>query len=108
MSFEKLHPVANTILFTFLDETGGAAGAFVERTKSMIIVPKLNSTQKQERWARAERVGPDVHEVEPGDLILIEPLQWTRNEVFEGQKIWKTDESKVMAVTNDETLTIAF
>lgn len=106
---QKLRPLKNTVLFQFLDETGGAKGRFAERYNGSIVIPVLNSTQnKSPRWGKAVRVGPDVREIKEGDFILIEPLQWTYNEVFEGEKIWKTDESKIMLSTDDESATFSF
>lgn len=108
MSFAKLRPVKNVILFTFLDETSGAAGHFTERTKSLIIVPKLSSTQRQERWVKVQAIGPDVADIKVGDLLLLQALGWTRSEKFEGEKIWMTNDTKVLLVTNDEKLTLTF
>lgn len=105
---EKLRPLGNTVLFKFLDHTGGAKGAFSERTRSGLIIPQLQSTQKGERWAEVVAIGDKVTEFAVGDYILIEPLMWTPGEVFEGEKIWKTIPDKVMAVTNDVNLTVSF
>ncbi len=104
----SLRPFGNSILFAFLDDTGGSRGEFSERTRSGLIVPKLQATQKGERWGKVIAVGPDVEGVQVGEYILIEPLMWTRNEVFEGEKIWKTNLDKVMAVTSDVALTVQF
>lgn len=105
----NLRPLKNTVLFQFLDDTGGAKGRFSERYNGSIVIPVLNSNQnKSSRWGKVVSIGPDVREVKVGDFILIEPLQWTNNEVFEGEKIWKTDESKIMLSTNDESQTYNF
>jgi len=108
VSFDKLKPLGITLLFTFLDETGGAKGAFSERTRSGLIIPKLQSTQKGERWGKVVAVGDGVEGVVAGDYILIEPLMWTPGEVFEGEKVWKTNHDKVMVVTNDLNLTVSY
>jgi len=102
-----LRPFGHNILFKFLDETSGSRGEFSERSRSGLIIPKLQNTQKGERWGEVLAVGPDAG-VEVGDYILIEALMWTRNEVFEGQKIWKTNADKVMAVTSDIALTVQY
>ena len=104
----KLRPLGNTILFKFLDQTGGSKGAFSERTRSGLIIPQLQSTQKGERWGEIIAVGDDVTEVAVGDYILIEPLMWTPGEIFEGEKVWKTNHDKVMVVTNDLNLTVSY
>ena len=103
-----LRPLSNSILFEFLDRTGGAAGAFSERTRSGLIIPKTQSTQRKERWGRVLYLGPDVEGVQIGEFILIEPLMWTTHETFEGQKIWKTNSEKVLMVTGDESLTVSY
>ena len=105
----NLRPLNDTILFQFLDETGGAKGRFTERHKGSIIIPTLNSNQSGvPRWAKAIAVGPKVNEVTVGMFIMIEPLQWTTHEVFEGEKVWKTTESKVFLSTDNEEDTLTF
>jgi hypothetical protein len=105
----NLRPLKNTVLFQFLDDTGGAKGRFSERYNGSIVIPVLNSNQnKSSRWGKVVSIGPEVQEVKVGDFILIEPLQWTNNEVFEGEKIWKTDEGKIMLSTDDESQTYNF
>ena len=108
MSFSQLKPLRNAILFQFLDDTSGDKGQFTERSRSGLYIPTLKNEQRQERWARVVAVGPEAKGINVNDFILIEPLMWTSNEVFEGQKIWKTDTTKVMMVTTDETLTTRF
>jgi threonine dehydrogenase-like Zn-dependent dehydrogenase len=68
----------------------------------------MESSQKDNRWGRVEAVGPDVHGIQVGEFVLIEALQWLRSEEYEGQKIWKTDDSKVLMVTDDEKLTVPY
>jgi co-chaperonin GroES (HSP10) len=104
----QLIPLGNSVLFKFLDETQGAQGSFSERTRSGLIIPTLQATQKGERWGRVVAVGPDAEGVAVDDYILIEPLMWTTNEVFEGEKVWKTNTDKVMAMTSDVALTVQF
>jgi co-chaperonin GroES (HSP10) len=103
-----LRPLGNTILFTFLDATSGSAGKFTERTRGGLIIPQLQSTQKGERWGKVTHIGPDVEGIAVGEFILIEPMMWTTHEVFEGEKVWKTNDTKVMAVTDDESLTVTW
>jgi co-chaperonin GroES (HSP10) len=104
----ELRPLNNTVLFQHMDQTTGQSGSFSERTRSGLIIPKLQSTQKGERWGKVVAVGPDVHGVEPGEFILIEPLMWTEHEVFEGEKIWKTNDTKILLVTDDESPTVSW
>jgi co-chaperonin GroES (HSP10) len=101
-----LRPLHNTILFQFLDETAGARGRFSERTKGSIIIPVLDSAQhKTDRWGKVVSVGPDVDGVAPGEFVLIQALQWTRAAEIDGMKLWKTNDDKVIVVTDDEAST---
>lgn len=97
----KLRPLGNTILFQFLDETRGPQGSFTERTRSGLIIPTLQRTQRGERWGKVVAVAPGVPNVNEGDYILIEPLMWTRNAELDGVKYWKTNADKVMIVTSE-------
>jgi co-chaperonin GroES (HSP10) len=91
-------------MFRFIEETGGSKGRFAERVRaSGIIIPSSVTAQKVARWAQVVCVGPKAAEagLNPGDYILIEALMWMEGTTFEGEKLWKTDDSKIMAVTND-------
>jgi len=97
----KLLPLKNNVMFKFLESTGGAKGKFTSRkTESGIIIPTLDSEQKLPRWGVVVAAGPDAAVVE-GEYILIEALMWTFGVEFEGEKIWKTDDAKIMMVTED-------
>jgi len=95
-----LKPLRNNVMFKFLDETAGSKGAFTESTLSSIIIPRTNTTQKVARWGEVIAAGPDT-QVVPGDFILIESLMWMEAVKVDDEKVWKTDDSKVLAVTND-------
>lgn len=104
----KITVLRNNIMFRFLDETGGEKGKFTERkTPSGLILPTLDSEQKDARWGEVLHVGPLVHGIEPGDFIYIEPLMWSFGTEIDGQKMWKTDDTKVIFVTNDPADTIS-
>jgi hypothetical protein len=104
----NLIPLRNNILFQFRDKTEGKEGAFSERSRAGLIIPKLQATQKGERWGNVLAVGPDVEGIVPGDFILIEPLMWTVNGTLHGEKYWKTNSDKVMIVSNDSAETTQF
>jgi hypothetical protein len=95
-----LRPLKNNVMFQFLDDTGGQKGRFHHTTLSGIIVPPSVDNQKVHRWATVYAAGPDAAVVK-GDYILIESLMWMEGTVFEGDKIWKTDDTKILAVTDD-------
>lgn len=96
-----IRPLKNNIIFRFLENTFGKKGAFIEKaTAAGIIIPPTQSTQKVARWGEVIAAGPDCT-VKPGDYILIEALMWMEGVKVDDQKVWKTDESKVLVVTND-------
>lgn len=99
----NIRPLNNVVLFQFLDETGGSKGSFTEAARaSGIIIPKTTSTQKVARWGKVVGVGPKVDGIDIGDYILVEALMWSFGVKLDDEtKVWKTDDSKVMAVTTD-------
>ena len=91
-------------MFQFLDSTGGAKGKFTDRTtQGGIIIPTLDSEQKLPRWGQVIALGPEAAEagLAVGDYILIEALMWSFGTEIDDAKMWKTDDSKVMMVTDD-------
>ncbi len=100
----QLRALGNNVMFKFLDETVGTKGAFVETHQKLgIIIPVTNNTQRVHRWGEVVAVGPKVDGLVPGDFILIEALMWMEGVKVGDEKVWKTDDSKVLAVTNDRT-----
>ena len=101
----NIRPLGNNIIFTFIEETTGKKGAFVERPlKSGILLPQSANRQKIARWGKVVAVGPKVEGISPGEFVLIEALMWTFGaDTGEGEKVWKTDDTKVLLVTSDES-----
>ena len=92
-----LKPLASDILFVFLDEVEN--DRFVEKVGSIYLGKIQELTVKSPRWGKVVAVGPDVKEdIKSGTNILIEPLAWTRGLEYDGHKIWKTCESRVLGV----------
>lgn len=90
----------NRILFKFLQET--ASGAFTNTTDWGFQIRNPVEDVKTPRWAKVFVVGKDVKHVRPGQYILIENLMWSLAFVHSGEKLWATDESKVILVSDDE------
>lgn len=107
-NLSSLNPVGKSILFQFLDETGGAKGRFQERSKSGIIISVQGNQTKDNRWGCVVAVGDEVDGIKPGEFILIEALKWSPHETFEGEKIWRTIDDVVIAVTDDQSETVVW
>lgn len=100
----KLLPLNANVMFRFLDDTGGAKGKFTERKIGSILLPTLDSEQKHPRWGVVVTSGPESQVVK-GEYILIAALRWSFGTEFEGEKIWKTDDTEIMMVTDDLDVT---
>ena len=97
-----IRPLNNNVMFKFLDFTGGHKGYFTDAPRaSGIILARNADSQKVSRWGEVLAIGPKVEGVSVGDFILVEALMWMEGTEVDGQKMWKTDDSKILAVTND-------
>lgn len=100
-----VHPLDANIMFRFLDDSGGGKGKFNDRTlASGIIIAQTDMQQKQPRWGEVLAVGPEAT-LKVGEYILVEGLMWTFGTEVDGQKMWKTDEDKIIFVTDDIKMT---
>lgn len=104
----KLKPLGKSFIFQFFSDTYGIG--FVEKNKGQIILTNQNLDEqgKFARWGRVVSIGPEVSSLKVNDIVLIEALQWTTQMPFEGSKYWKSDEDKVLAVGEDESVTYAY
>jgi co-chaperonin GroES (HSP10) len=96
-----IKPLKNNVMFAFLDSTGGSKGRFTPRSTAsgIILVPSL-ADQKKARWGEVLAAGPDA-DVSVGDFILVEALMWMEGTEVDGVKMWKTDDTKILVVTDD-------
>jgi co-chaperonin GroES (HSP10) len=103
-----LKPLGNSFIFSFFSVTSG--GRFIERNRGKIILTNqgLEDQGKFARWGKVLAVGDKVKDVSVGDIVLIEALQWTKEVKFEGASYWKSDETKVLAIGSDESVTYAY
>lgn len=101
----EMFPIRDNVMFQFLDATGGGKGKFTDRaTASGIIIAQDEMQQKLPRWGCVTAVGPKS-QVKPGEYILIEALMWTYGTEINDEKYWKTDDTRIMMVTDDAELT---
>jgi hypothetical protein len=103
-----LKPLSNYFLFKFVNTT--RAGKFVERNSGQIILTNKNIDQqgKYARFGEVTAVGKDVKDFTIGDIVLIEPLMWTQEIVYNGESIWKSDDTKVLGIAEAESVTYAY
>jgi hypothetical protein len=91
-------------LFKFLDEIRGIF--FVHRPRKSGIIYDLGHNYQDStnngRLGIVIKVGEDVKEVKPGDVIEIEPLRWTQRFTFEpeGELYWITTEDNVNVIVD--------
>jgi hypothetical protein len=97
-----LRPLANSIFFIFEDDV--TSTKFVNKASSGILIAEGQGDQVNiPRWGTTILVGPDVDadEVQPGDYILVEKGMWTTAFETDGLKLWKTDVTKVLLVSDE-------
>ena len=75
--------------------------AFENKTEWGFVVNDRTNDPKQPRWGKILVVGPKVQHVKVGDYVLIENLQWTSALHYKEEKFWKTNESRVMLVSEE-------
>lgn len=96
-----IEPIKNSIIFQFVENT--QRGRFLEESESGIYLGTDHQREAaRPRWGTAIAVGPDVTDVVVGDLILIESSQWTYGTEYDGVKIWRTSEDKVLLVSEEQ------
>lgn len=103
-----LKPLGKFFLFAFTNETVG--GKFVEKNSGRIILTNQDIASQGQfaRWGQVIAIGSEVSEFGVGDYVLIEPLQWTTEVKFDNNSYWKSDESKVIAIGEDESVLYAY
>lgn len=94
----------NEILFEFVQET--SAGSFDNKTSWGFEIKSAEKDLKYPRWATVVEIGPDVRAVQKHHYILIEHLMWTLPVFIGGRKVWKTDETKIIAISEEKPVGI--
>jgi hypothetical protein len=103
-----LKPLRDSFLFSFFNETVG--GRIVERNRQGLILTNqgTNVQSSDARWGKVLAVGPEVKDFKVGDIVLIEYGKWTVGFKYDNVQIWKSDEKKVIALGDDESVTFAY
>ncbi len=99
MISEKVKVLADGVIFVFVEDI--VSKTFENKTDWGFVVQDRNNDPKHPRWGKVLTVGPDVKYVSVGNYILIESLQWTSALHYEDQKFWKTNETRVMLVSEE-------
>lgn len=92
-----LKPIKNNIIFSFVDRVNSQGQFEKEATSTGIILQaSMDDSAKSPRWGRVEFAGPECT-VTPGMYVLLPNLRWTSSFTVDGKKMWKTDETQVVA-----------
>ena len=101
----ELQPVANHVLFQFVDEIDkNNRSAFKEKTSWGFQVPSSHTdSSKNARWVTIIGLGPDASDdFHIGQMVLVDALKWTRVVEYNGVEFARTDDKNIIAV-DDET-----
>jgi hypothetical protein len=95
-----LRPIKNNIIFAFIDDINGKS--IVSKMQNGIIRVANVTEQNVPRWGKVLAIGEAVvPEISVGKYVLIEPLMWTTGAEIDDIRVWKTDDSKVMAIADE-------
>ena len=98
----RVKPLSKHFFFKFTNDFAG--GRFIEKSGSAIILTnQAIDSQNGPRWAEIIEIGPDVKNVDVGDIVLLESMKWTRAINFDNIQFWKSDDDQVLCkVDRDE------
>lgn len=99
MSISHVKPIEDGIIFKFLESITNKA--FDNNTSWGFVITERLADPHSPRWVEVLAVGPKTHEVKVGDYVLVENLQWTAALDYAGEKFWKTNESRVIMVSEE-------
>lgn len=96
--------IHNHVIFQFeqrsvkVVKNGTQSTAFNETTEWGFEFKKFDESASQPRWGVVVETGPDTDPIiKKGMRILIENLKWTNGVLFDGDTIWRTDDSCILA-----------
>ena len=100
----NISAIESNVIFQFTEDV--TQSRFINSAESGMIVNSGDGNQALwPRWGKAIKIGPDVKEVIEGDYILIESGKWTLGFFIEDVRYWKTDESKIIGVSDEHGYT---
>lgn len=103
----NIRPIKKSFVFQFNDDVT-SNGEFDNGTTAggIILQSSFDDSAKQARWVTIVAAGNDCDDVvfHPGAQVLLPALRWTEASKFEGQKIWKSDETQVVAYKDGDVV----
>ena len=100
----QLEALRKNIIFQFVEDVTDTR--FVNSTASGLLVSSKDTNQTAiPRWVEVTHIGPDVDGIAVGDFALIEAGKWTPGFYVEEARYWKTDEDKVLALSDEPATT---
>lgn len=104
----KIMPINNNIIFTFVDRVNSKGEFEREKTESGILLQSsFDESAKSPRWVNVVAVGPECKHVKVGMQALLPNLRWTSHIEVEERKVWRSDETQVVAVRDNPTSNIS-
>ena len=108
----KLRALRNNFLFAFLEKQN-QKGYFIEQTNwgfemfdnrdgNRLGHSSFDRSVKQGRWGKVLTIGPECEYVKVGDYVCLEPQMWTNSFTYDGVMIRRSDESKVMIISEEK------
>lgn len=94
---KEIKVIDDGIIFKFIEDASNK-GFDNQTSWGFVVKDKINDV-KHPRWAEALVVGPAVKHVAVGDYILVENLQWTNMLEYKDDKFWKTNETRIIMVS---------
>jgi len=95
----NIKAIENNVIFQFVEDV--TQTRFVNSAASGFIISSTDNNQTLDpRWGKAISVGPDVTEIKNNDFILIEQGKWTTSFRIGNDRYWKTDDSKIIGVSD--------
>lgn len=103
----KIQALKKSLVFRFNDAVT-SKGEFNNGTTAggIILQSSFDDSAKQPRWVTVVSSGGDNDPTifKEGRVVLLPALRWTEASKFEGEKIWKSDSTQVVAYQSGEKL----